>query len=355
MNLFQRLRILEWSLILTFACSLAISFPLWLVDRRFPVIPLFDFIPISQMAHVLLLFLMGLGLLSRLIFPNIRFNFEVIFFSLMVLIVFDLNRIQPWVFHFSLYIYLLWIAEKRYFKYESYQMLFPAFQWIYIAILLWSGLHKLNSSFFEEVVPYFSYPLTNYFPKFSRFINFGLMTLPFVEILAALGLLFQKTRNASVVLAALIHFGALIILGPFGHNSNQVIWPWNVFLLISVFILFFRQNSNLGILFKSLKSKTVFAVFFISMLMPIAHVYNYYDAYLSWDLYSGAKSLGSVCIDADDYNNKVEIDDSVLHREGQNICVDSYSWCMNEMRVPTPMNAYSQKKLKKQIQEKLKQ
>ena len=60
-----------------------------------------------------------------------------------------------------------------------------------------------------------------------RILLGGWMVVPVMEIAVAVGLLVPRLRNAAVAGAIATHVVVLGLLGPLGHRTNAVVWPWN--------------------------------------------------------------------------------------------------------------------------------
>lgn len=51
-------------------------------------------------------------------------------------------------------------------------------------------------------------------------------------------------RPAAFYCGIAMHVFILLVLGPVGHRFNVVIWPWNLAMIVFLFILFFRRTEE---------------------------------------------------------------------------------------------------------------
>jgi hypothetical protein len=56
----------------------------------------------------------------------------------------------------------------------------------------------------------------------------------------AITLLLKGFRLLALALACAMHMFVLLMIGPFGHNWGTIVWPWNISMVILLFILFWR-------------------------------------------------------------------------------------------------------------------
>ncbi|HMO02628.1 MAG TPA: hypothetical protein PKD37_03570 [Oligoflexia bacterium] len=120
------------------------------------------------------------------------------------------------------------------------------------------------------------------------FCVFGLF-VPFIEIWIGVGLITQKYRTKAIWLAFAMCFFVLLTIGPLGHNWNSVVWPWNVMMAISVFVLFVDTEAILPRDILWVKNFFFHKIVLIMFgILPLFSFFNLWDSYLSWSLYSGA-------------------------------------------------------------------
>src|SRR5262249_20231145 len=112
---------------------------------------------------------------------------------------------------------------------------------IMAATYVWSGVQKMNASFLAEVYPWLLTPVLPVMPAALRPLVAGAgIVVPFVEPGLGLSLLVPRLRPLAVGGAVAMHLLLLLDLGPFGHNYNSIVWPWNVAMATLVVVLFRR-------------------------------------------------------------------------------------------------------------------
>jgi hypothetical protein len=207
-----------------------------------------------------------------------------------------------------------------------------------IGIYLWSGLHKMNPDFINNVFPIFAKGVTGSVPK--EYLGVGYV-IPTIEILVAIGLFFRKSRNIAVGLGVITHLSILLWLTPAGGNNNIVILPWNLAMIAFLFLCFFRVKDEgpfinwRGRSFEYLKAFILLPVF----ILPAFNIWGFWDYYLSFNLYSGKNKFLFVAIEESELNKlpydfkNVFLDIPGL--EGGRI-IDINKWSLQELKVPIP-------------------
>jgi hypothetical protein len=212
----------------------------------------------------------------------------IIVSSLLLFILEDITRLQPWVYTQVFMLILLSLSKEK----RSRAILFGILL-IFSSTYFWSGIQKINLGFITNVVPwYLSKPF-----GFDLYLGLksniptsylGFFIIPLIEILIGILLLFNKTRKKAIAIAIVMHLLILFFLSPIGHNWNHVVWIWNISLIL-LLITILRENiafvkSN----FKLLRLN--YFVFIMFIIMPIFNFFGYWDSNLSGMLYSGTIS-----------------------------------------------------------------
>lgn len=322
--------------------SMMLCYKLWLSDRPFPLSPVSDILPTLASPVDLILFALSiLSLLLILIFRNpqkIVILFLVLSFTLCIL---DQNRWQPWFYQYVLMFLILSCFNFRCDDLGHQKAIIITFKLMIVAIYFWSGLQKLNPKFLSDTFPWLMEPFTErlgYFPSSFKAIG---SSFPVIEILTGLFFLIPKLQRVALISAILMHCFILLILSPFGHNYNPVVWPWNL-AMIAFNLILFRTKAKVLVseLRSSLKFHTVKIVLVLFVLMPLLNFFNCWDSYLSHNLYSGNTSNGVIYV-SDAVKEKLpeHIRPYALGDLGQNQITIKY-WCMMEIGVP----AYPEKR-----------
>ncbi|NBC09786.1 MAG: hypothetical protein GVY26_21575 [Bacteroidetes bacterium] len=325
------------------------SFPLWLNSRLFPMVPVFEGMPLlSAPLDAVLLSLFSLGIIASL-FSNsliIRVTTAVL---LLFLLLQDQMRWQPWVYTYALVLLLslAFLPELRKKSPDSNRWFLRSFQILMIGIYFWSGLNKLNPGFTEIT---YRLMMSNLFGFSEGSIlyeaNWLGYLIPLVEIGVALGLYFPASRKPAVVGAIFTHVVIMAYL--FTMGNNMIVLPWNIAMSLFVVAAFWGQEDKIvfhSTIGKSRKKKTqkqiapwpVFAVVLLAWLAPSLRFAGKWDNYLSFNLYSDNIKylyIGVRGAALDELDEKLEpyyLDNSILD-EGETI--DVFTWSLEELNVP---------------------
>lgn len=248
---------------------------LWLADRQFPTVPLFSFmIDSPSIIHLVLYVLLVVFSLLTVLFGRSRFDLTAVPLCFLVLVScgLDMTRLQPAIYlALTTLILLIW----------SGSLVFV--QLVFMLTYFWAGLQKFNSNFisegFEKLLLVFNLP---------EFFHPWMPALAILAALFELGLgvllFFRKTRNTGVILATLMHLFILLLLGPLGMNWEPFVWPWNVWMICCVWLLFYQTDNRIldvtGPKFQIL----LVSLFFV--IGPLLNFFGSWNDYLSFKFYS---------------------------------------------------------------------
>jgi uncharacterized membrane protein YphA (DoxX/SURF4 family) len=323
--------------------SMALSYKLWLNERNFPVVPLTDFVP--YLKHPFDYVLPGLASLLLLCISVFRKSQPFIIFFLaiaLVLAILDINRWQPWFYQYLLMFFVLSFFKYRCDDIKHQTSIITIFKIMVAAIYFWSGLQKLNPHFLTDTFPWLMEPLTDYLGSaFTDKFHFLGYSFPIIECFTGICLLIPALQKPAAISAVIMHSFILFALSPAGHNYNPVVWPWNIAMILIVFILFYNENSTdfskLRIASRYVSSKIVIALF---VLAPLFNFFNLWDSYLSHNLYSGNTSNGYIYVSDSAKKNLPDYFQRYMIREEDENLVNIKYWCMMELGVP----AYPEKR-----------
>ncbi len=267
----------------------ALSYNLWVRTGLIPAVPAFSFLPtIPYVYEVIVSFCVVVLILLNSVYTK-RVLMVALLALLAVYVLFDQLRLQPWLYQYWWMMFVLAACPWYIVKSSQIKSTVIALQLIIAAIYIYSGLQKLAVPFFLDIFPWMIEPLVAVLPQSLQQLPFYFgLTVPFIEIFIGIGLLIPRYRN----LALLGVFGmctfVLSMLGPWAHNWNSVVWPWNVIIAIMAFILFYKSHSisllELFSLRNSIVKNLVVLFFFV---MPLWSFSGSWDSYPSYSLYSG--------------------------------------------------------------------
>ena len=292
----RRLAWLKLAIVAGLISGLLLSPRLWVSGRVYPLTPLFGQIPpLPYPADYIFLSLFFALLAAVAVFRG-RWagSFALLAFFLAVFFVLqDVSRLQPWFYQYSFMLAAVGLSGLGRLGAES---ALNACRLIVAFTYLWSGLQKANASFVQSTYPWIIEPLASHLPSsVSSALSWGAYAVPAVEAASGLGLLVRPLRNSAVIGAILMHTFIMLSLGPWGHDWNTVVWPWNIAMVAFVFILFWRVPDNPSLL-QVLRPTGAFqaAVLILFAFMPSFSFLGLWDSYLSSSLYSGNTKEGYI-------------------------------------------------------------
>jgi predicted DCC family thiol-disulfide oxidoreductase YuxK len=280
---------LKVSLVLVFCIGLAMSPRLWIGPRSYPMAPVFG-LPASSFypADLVLfaaLFVTAAAILilakpQRLIFAFIG--------GIVVFCLFDQTRWQPWVFQLGFLLAALALFSWDSDDIKGRERALNVTRLIVATTYIFSGLQKLNLNFINNDFPWIVEPITNAFPSTRGPLYVLGICAPFIQIGFAVGLLTRKFRRVSLILAISMHAFILAMFGPFGHNWNNIIWPWTA-AMAGLDLLLFTGGQPFSIrdTFWDNRSPFHVGVLVLFGILPFLSFFNLWDSNLSAALYSG--------------------------------------------------------------------
>lgn len=327
---------------------LAVTWPLWTPQTRFPAIPWFGFlteVP-GALDWICLAGMVG-GLAILLLRPSSStWPWWVVIAAAVVSISLDQNRLQPWAYQFVL-MGLVIAGSQDPVRSHLLRLLV-------LSIYLYSALSKLNLPFIDG--------LGNLFLKsglgivgiqgdaWAESLRWLAVLFPLGELLAFVLLTagwwrWRRARLAGVCIGTAMHLGLLLLVGPWGLNHSWGVLLWNLFFVGQLFLLFavvesvptsedkplkrlahFRREAPWGLLVTSL-----------AILLPMLEPLGYFDHWPGWALYSSHVSQADVILP--EYTQErltpeirhylVPVDDA-----GTRYRLEMGGWSLQELGVP---------------------
>ena len=329
---------------------MALSYKLWLSKRFFPLTPVFDFLPpVADPLDFVIIYALAILIALNFVYPPGRKLVIALIAVLFILAISDQNRWQPWFFQYFFMLIVFTFTSPPKLRFTETEIRFKMLQLIIAGVYFWSGMNKLNSGFYNEVLPWLTQPYYQFLPESLNFIiKYFTSSIPFIEIFIGIGLFLPKIRKVAIVLAIVTHLFILIVLGPLGYNYNSVIWPWNAAMMLFVVLLFFNVPVISAAHFKALlKWHAVKMIFLLFWLMPFFNLFNRWPAYLSFHLFSGNTSEGTIYLSdktvsflPEELSNYLGNETNPAATRTRNI-INIKAWSMNELRIP----AYPEKRV----------
>jgi hypothetical protein len=261
---------------------------LWLSSRSYPLTPITETLPAISTPFDYVLFIAVLLLLviisinSRPLIPIVALLVVGLYLCLL-----DQSRLQPWIYQYAVMLAAFAFYLRRGPGEHNQRVLFNTCRLIIAASYCWSGLQKVGVGFTDRIFPSLVNPYLNHILGTVNLLPRALIiVIPLLEVGIGIGLLTRRYRNVSVLLALMTHILILALLIPLKRNS--VVWPWNMAMAGSVFILFWRVSDfslREVLLPRKLGFQTIVLILFA--IMPLFSFVNLWDSYLSASLYSG--------------------------------------------------------------------
>jgi hypothetical protein len=319
---------------LAIACSLLLSWKLWISSRLFPLAPVSNYLPAIPYPFDYIWFLSLLALVAAISFVSRPRKLILGFLGLAVLLsLWDQTRWQPWFYQ---YLFMLaavgFLAWKETDAASSRVALNPC-RLIVVSIHLWSGLQKLNVTFVRETWP----DMASFLPRFWQDVAnnvppFLILIIPLVEIAIGLGLLTRRFRNGAVIVATATHVGILILLVV--SSENIVVWPWNAAMVLFVWILFWQDKETT---FRSvIAGKKPFhrLVLILFGVMPAFSFIDIWDSYPSSALYSGNTHQAVIYVSESVIARLPASIHPHIWQETKPFFLDINRWAYGELHVP---------------------
>ena len=340
-NVSTRLTALRSVISIALLSGILLSLNLWFpTTRSYPRAPLIIALPQSIVPKVEYL-LSGLlvAALVALVFARrlIKYLIAAII-SLILLILLDQTRLQPWVYQYLLLLSVIALRRRQSLDEQSSRLNLSILQVIVATLYFWSGAQKLNYSFGHEVLPQLFTQLQNYLPLTQMQISLLGIGIALVEIFTGCGLLLKQTRKLCVWLALAMHGLVLVLL--IGQGRNHVVWTWNAALMLITIILFWRSETpvwqtlaNWRVSNKFSRISLILAA--IYAVLPMLSFWGWWDMYLSGALYSGNTAVAVVRVDRQVYEQLSEMAKrQVFTTKSGEQMLPVFEWSMIELNVP---------------------
>jgi hypothetical protein len=296
----DRLFLLRIVITTGYLLGIGISWRLWISSRDYPLTPVFSWLPhIPSPLDIVIPIALCSLLITHLFVQNKRPFILLSLLVVAVLALFDQSRWQPWFYQYTLMLFPLLFIKDDSDERSSLNALNIS-RLIIICIYIWSGLHKFNTHFNNEIMPWM---MDGIMPDLSSgIVSLIAHSIPYIEIAIGISLLYKRTRAIGVLAAIASHIFILVVLGPLGRSQNLVIMPWNLAMIAFVLILFRKEDTLTA---RLLLLKTSYHAKFIALLvvvMPFFNMLDKWDSYPSFALFSGNIQGATYYIDPTGYS-----------------------------------------------------
>ena len=235
----QRMMLLRITLIVSLIVSVFLSLNLWAGYRVVPYTSLIGDNPIKapfDFSYIVLIILLWTGSLFLK-----RHRLLIFFASLIsvVLVLFDINRLQPWFYIYNAMLIVFLFYDGRVDDSNKFTSYFIILQIIFASVYFFCGLSQLNSLFIDSDFSEIISPLRNMISErqFLFFKKMGFM-VPYLLLFIGVGLIISPIRYLAITLALLLHFLLLILLFPSEKNKNYALWFSNLSFMVMLVLMF---------------------------------------------------------------------------------------------------------------------
>lgn len=314
---------------LTLLVPVAISWPLWRSDRPFPTVPWIPGLHLPAPLDLLLALAWVGVLMGVLVAPRPRRLAWAATLLACALILFDQNRLQPWLYEFLLLFPALASVRWDSPDPEGNRHVRRMFVIALAAIYFHSGLQKMHPAFGEDVFATLVEPFVGR-PAWVVLVGGG---APFLEAAIGLLLVFGPTRRLGAALAIAMHAFLLVVLGPLGHAYNAVVWPWNLGMAALVWLAAWRDSEPLWPAVWASWSARFAAILFGAM--PFLNHVGLWDSYPSFSLYSDRVLIGKFSFrPLGAMKLPDELSPYLRQRADGSVDLDVLKWSLETIRVP---------------------
>lgn len=234
-----RLTLIKNTLSLLLILTIALTWPLWITDRMFPLFPgLENFSSVHILLGYALPSLLIFSLLMNVILVRPRF---FIFLSVILcgtLMLLDAGRMQYWFYFYLLVLLVLMGYNWRVDNINRYLATFNAIKIVVATVYLISALQHFQVGFIHAQWPAFIKPFERFWtPEQCAYLLRIAYAVPLIELFVAIGLFATSTRIAAICFALLLHLFSLVVICLQSQSEPAVIC-WHIAMMLFVLLSF---------------------------------------------------------------------------------------------------------------------
>lgn len=333
LSLPKRINLIRTTLVLSLLISVLLSLNLWCGDRSFPVTPILQVNWLNSSFDFIWIVLLILFWITSLF---LRFQRVFIFLACLFcffLILFDLNRLQPWFFMYNSLLVLFIFYNGRVDEPNKNTSFFIIIQLIFASFYFFNGISCLNDQFVKESFEVIISPVqTLVSERHFIFLKKTGFLVPYLLMFIGLGLMISSIRYLAFSLAFLLHLILLVLFFPSANHLNYSLWLSN---LTFIFLLFFMFSGNINppiysliLLFNRILFYPVFLFFII---LPFFNSTNKWPDFLSSNSKGGNNKVLEIKINKDIKQQLSSYERYFLVPTDSLFFVDYQNWCLHEL------------------------
>ncbi|MBX3163583.1 MAG: hypothetical protein KF900_03825 [Bacteroidetes bacterium] len=304
----RRMAILKTVLLVSLVISVFLTFNLWGGSRFFPCTPVFINNPVQAPYDYVFIILAVLLWVSALFLRIERLLLFLAFLLSVVLVLFDLNRLQTWFYVYNAMLLVFVFYNGRVDDANKFTSLFIVLQLISASVYFFCGLSQLNEHFIEHSFAEIISPLRNIMSERQfLFIKSMGVASPYLLMFTGVGLMVTPVRYLAITTALVVHVLLLVFLFPSEKNQNYALWFSNFSMLVVTLLLFSGRTKQRyfspTFLFKQVMFYLIVPFF---VILPFFNLDNRYPDYLSFNFKSGKDKADVIVIQRTVYDNLPE-------------------------------------------------
>ena len=318
--------------------GLALSPKLWLSDRLYPLTPVFSFLGRIPEPFDFLIYTALLAILIAIAIGRKPAKLIGVFAVIAIIVaLFDQSRWQPWFYQYLAMLIAVGLYYHDGIHDDRHHPALNVCRLIVGSIYFWSGAQKLHTDFVGRIFPWLIEPFAGWLPHSMAPIihSFGFVA-PFIEIGIGIGLLTSRFRQYAVAGAITMHSLILLCIGPLGRNWNNVVWPWNITMMVLVVLLFWKRPDLPAREIVWPRGQRLQRIVLILFgIAPALSFLNLWDDYLSSALYAGYRNEPILQLTnslADRLPKEILNCVYLTEKPGVNV-INLLHWSLNEMNV----------------------
>lgn len=334
LNIPERLRVLRVIITFSMVISVCLSFKLWAGYRYFPYVPVFDFNFVLAPYDTIIIGLSCICLIASVFFNKTK---TLIFLALLLnitLVLFDLNRIQPWFYYYSALLFVFLFYNGRVDDSNNHTGIFIMLQLIIASVYTYNGFSKLNTSFvtndFVEIISPLKSLLTQ--RQFTFASKIGTI-IPYLLIFIGFGLIIKPIRYLAITVSCFIHVCLCVLLFPSVACQNYALWFMNIVFIIAILILFSGKTNQRYFSLPILLQKPLFYLILILFwILPFFNSQNKWPNHLSANFKSSnAPSLKLIL--GKQQHSELPLYVMYFFNQKDTLFTLNYNnWCLNELK-----------------------
>lgn len=228
--------------------------------------------------------------------------------SFALLVILDQQRFQPWAYH----LILIWLVLLAFDSSnpKSKQHVVQLLQVLVIGIYFHSAVSKFDTGFADQhgrqiLAGFFEATgietdrwLDRQDPRWLQRRRL-LFPMPLLELVAAIGLCWKRTRKFAVAMVLLAHAFLIVALGPWGLDHELGVLAWNVIFMAQAVLLFWFPSNppdesqqsvadecgGKALTARIIQKLVVVLIVLLGLILPFGRP-TYWDIWPSWSLYS---------------------------------------------------------------------